>query len=107
MSIWKTTPVEQVPHITMRNWKIYEVSSESWPEKTRHFVGYNITEREGRVSSSIVEFDSKTMRGRTKSGRVYQLTGNSSLDRDAEYTWARWCTINRVTEVEEIQIENA
>jgi hypothetical protein len=105
MSIWITTPVEEVPEIVLREWRICEVSSKSWPEKTRHFVGYNVMESEGRVSSEIVEFDPKTMCGKTRSGRVYRLEGPSDYNRDAAYTWARWCRINNISEVKEIKIE--
>lgn len=107
MAIWLTTPVDEVPQIQLRSWKVYEVSSDLWPEKTRHFVGWNITEGEGRVSSSIVEFDKDTMRGRTASGRVYELIGQSGYNSDAAYTWNRWCKINSIDTIEEVQVENA
>ena len=107
MSIWRTTPVEQTPEIELARWTVYEVSSKLWPEKTRHFVGWNLTEREGRVSSAITEFDEKTMRGKTKSGRVYQLVGQSGHDSDAAYTWSRWCRINEIDEVEEIKVDGS
>ena len=106
MSIWKTTSIYETPEVKLSDWKIYEVESESSPKKTKHFVGYNLTEREGRVSSHIVEFDPKTMTGRTKSGRVYKLVGNSGTSSDGSYVWSRWCTINEVTSVEEVHFEN-
>ena len=107
MPIWLTTPVDEIPEIKLRSWKVYEVSSDLWPEKTRHFVGWNITESEGRVSSSIVEFDKSTMRGRTASGRVYELVGSPGHSRDADYTWNRWRKMNSIDSVEEVQIENS
>lgn len=107
MPVWKTTSVEETPELHLASWKIFEVSSEFWTEKTRHFVGYNLTEREGRVSSSIVEFDKSTMRGRTKSGRVYQLVGESGHNGDGMYTWTTWCDINKITDVQEVDLENA
>jgi len=107
MSIWKTTPVKEVPQIELASWTVFEVSSKLWPEKTRHFVGYNLTEREGRVSSSIVEFDKSTMCGRTKSGRVYQLVGSPGHNGDGMYTWMQWCYINDITEIKEVEIENS
>lgn len=102
MSIWITTPVEQVPHIKLASWGIYEVSSNMRPEKTRHFVGWNLTEREGRVSSSIVEFDPKTKRGKTSSGRVYELVGESGHNGDGIYTFNQWCHINEISHSENI-----
>ena len=102
MPIWITTPVDRVPHIKLASWGIYEVTSNAWPEKTRHFVGYNMTEREGRVSSSIVEFDPVTKRGRTKSGRVYELVGEAGHNDDGIYTFNQWCHINEISHSENI-----
>lgn len=107
MSIWRTTSIKETPEIELSNWKIYEVESESWPKKTKHFVGYNLTEGEGRVSSAIVEFDYETMTGRTKSGRVYKLVGSPGTSQDASYVWSRWCKINEISSIEEVNIEKA
>jgi hypothetical protein len=79
--------------------------SEFWPEKTRHFVGYNLTEREGRTSSSIVEFDPMTKRGVTESGRVYELVGSAGHNSDGIYTFNRWCEINGITEIVDVTEE--
>ena len=102
MSIWKTTPVDQVPQIKLASWGIYEVASNAWPEKTRHFVGYNLTEREGRTSSAIVEFDPVTKRGVTESGRVYELVGDAGHNGDGIYTFNQWCRINKISHSENI-----
>lgn len=103
MPIWNPASIEVVPEIRMARWSIYEVVClDGSPERTRHFVGYNLTEREGRVSSSIVEFDPNTKCGRTSSGRVYQLAGSPGYDSDAEYTFARWRNIHNVLEYENV-----
>lgn len=88
--VWRTTPVRETPEIVLARWRVFSVSLPNGESCTRHFVGWNVTEREGRVSSPIVEFDSLTMRGRTRSGRVYELRGVSGWDGDAEYVWSRW-----------------
>lgn len=102
MSIWKTTSVDQVPNIKLASWRIYEVSSDSCPDKTRHFVGYNLTEQEGRTSSAIVEFDPVTKRGRTQSGRIYELVGEAGHSGDGIYTFTRWSEINKISQCEEV-----
>jgi hypothetical protein len=56
----------------------------------RHLVGYNLTEMEGRVSSPIAEFDPKSQRAVTSSGRTYQLVGPSGHNADADYVWRQW-----------------
>lgn len=105
MSIWKTTSIKQTPEIELASWRIYEVESEHWPKKTKHFVGYNLTEREGRVSSAIVEFDPVAMVGRTNSGRVYKLVGDPGTSQDASYVWSQWCKINEISSIEEVSVE--
>lgn len=91
MSIWKTTPIDQTPEIRLSSWSVFEL-----PNGDRHFVGYNETEHEGRVSSMIMTFDPGTMKGVTRSGRVYQLVGPPGYSTDGTYVWYRWCNINDV-----------
>lgn len=96
MPIWTATPVSETPHIVLTDWQIVQVE----PYATRHFVGYNQTEQEGRVSSAIVRFDLEKRIGVTKSGRVYELRGDAGRDPDAEWTWAGWADRNRVESYE-------
>jgi hypothetical protein len=91
MFIWKPESVEVAPEVSLRNWRIIETT-----EGTRHFVGRNIHDDAGRVSSEIVEFDPVSRRGRTRSGRIYELVGQSGYDPDAAYVWQWWCTHNSV-----------
>ena len=84
-SVWSASSLTDVPEIELTNWQVMQL-----PPGDRHFVGWNVTEREGRVSSKIVEFDAATRCGRTSSGRVYQLRGAAGHDGDGAYTWSRW-----------------
>lgn len=93
MPVWRVASIQQEPQVVLSSWRIMET-----PEGTRHFVGYNENWREGRVSSAIQAFDPVTLVGRTRSGRIYQLRGASGYNSDAEYVWAQWCYINKVTE---------
>ncbi|MGF6808582.1 hypothetical protein OKW30_003708 [Paraburkholderia sp. Clong3] len=52
-----------------------------------HFVGFCCTNRDGRVSTEIVDLDAPSRTGFTASGRHYQLLGPSGFDGDAEYVW--------------------
>lgn len=90
--IWRTISVEQQPEITLIQWQIVEL-----PDGKRHFNGYAVQNREGRVSSTIVDFDSATMRGRTTSGRIYELSGSSGNSSDGDYVLDRWLAINGQT----------
>jgi hypothetical protein len=97
--IWATRPVIEEPSITLRDWTIIETVEE---RPSRHFVGYNNAGREGRVSSPIVTFDSETLRGETRTGRVYQLgDGRGMKNGDAEFVLGRWMRMYQVT-VEDI-----
>jgi hypothetical protein len=97
MPIWKPADILDEPEVLLSRWSIYEITCESNPElKTRHFVGQNIREGSGRVSSRIEEFDQKTMKGRTRSGRVYELRGHPGHSGDGAYVWGQWSYINKV-----------
>jgi hypothetical protein len=102
--VWACAPVAERPELVLTDWRVFSVPLPGLTECTRHFVGYNVTEREGRVSSAIVQFDAATMRGVTKSGRVYALQGRPGRDGDGEYTWSRWKRINDVTDAEAIDV---
>ena len=75
------------------------------PSGARLFVGWNVTEEEGRVSSQIVAFDAATRRGRTVSGRVYQLRGRAGHDGDGAYTWSRWMRTHSVADCTDVSEE--
>ena len=83
--IWRVASVELQPEIRLAQWCIREIQ----PAGTRHFVGWSL-EGEGRVSSAIVEFDPKRLRGITESGRVYELDGKAGYNADAEYVFTAW-----------------
>lgn len=102
MPIWKTRSVEEIPNIKLISWSIFEVTGEVNPEKTLHFVGFNLTEGGGRTSSPIQEFDPVTGRGVTASGRVYELVGPPDEDPDGMYSFAAFLTINRISQYENV-----
>ena len=107
MPIWRVKPIAEVPEVILDNWTIFEVMTPLWPGKTRHFVGYNLGDREGRVSSAIVEFDVEKMLGKTRSGRVYKLAGHQGDgSADGLHTWGLWCRRNEVTECQVVGPEH-
>ncbi len=89
MPVWKPGTVADEPEVVLTSWHVFEVANGD-----RHFCGWNVGDREGRVSSRIVEFDASAMTGRTRSGRVYRLSGRPGTDGDALYVRARWLRIN-------------
>lgn len=91
LPIWSVAPVSRTPSITLEEWMIVETD-----KKQRHFVGYNHSGYEGRVSSAIVQFDKDSMSGVTSSGRVYQLKGAPGVNSDAVFVWGYWRQFNGV-----------
>lgn len=84
-TIWETPPVSDQPSITLVRWSVMETDTGE-----RHFVGFNIEDREGRVSTAIRSFDPATACGVTMSGRIYRLIGPTGYDPDGEWVWALW-----------------
>lgn len=107
MSLWKPAPVTEEPEIVLRDWAIFEATFENNEnDRSRHFVGANITEGgTGRVSSKIEEFDQENMTGRTRSGRVYKLHGAPGFSSDGMYVWGHWAGRNAVTDVKDVSAE--
>lgn len=99
--IWKATNVDKTPVIELTNWMVVEVT----PSNNRHLIGYNITEGEGRTSSSLVSFDKETMTGITRSGRRYKLVDKPGINGDAVYTFNNWCQVNQIQSYEDVSDE--
>lgn len=87
--LWATAPVTEQPELTMSSWSVRQL-----PAGDRLIVGWCRENHEGRVSSAILEFDPQTRRGRTQSGRVYELSGRPGSNRDAEFVWQHWLRIH-------------
>lgn len=104
-NIWAQPPVHVVPTKMIGSWAIVKVVAASVsPEQFEfHFVGRDLDERNGAVSSKIVEFDPQQLQGKTQSGRIYQLVGRPGHDGDAEYVLRNWCRINQVVTVDATQ----
>ena len=91
MAIWKSAPVEDIPEVRLLRWSIRETEA-----GTRHFVGYNLVQREGRISTAITSFDARTRTGVTESGRTYRLEGRAGADSDGEYVWNTFARLRGV-----------
>ncbi|ABO53188.1 hypothetical protein KTE13_20345 [Burkholderia multivorans] len=91
MPLWNTAPVASQPEVSIASWRVLEIDA-----GTRHFVGTDERDLSGRVSSAIIEFDHTTLRGRTLSGRIYQLVGKPGQSANADYVWQSWCSVNEV-----------
>lgn len=100
MSLRILAPVSVEPQKIIRQWSIRKDS-----EGYLYFVGYCEQERGGVVSTAIQTFDRQTMRGVTRSGRVYSLIGETGRNGDAEYVWGYWCQFNNVTEWTDVSEE--
>jgi hypothetical protein len=133
MPIWQTASVEEQPKLVMDSWRVIEVVWSivdlatvlkkdekgaarflqeldvdfSNPERptSRHLVGYVHQNREGRVSSSIVEFDLARLVCRTSTGRTYGLIGEPGWNGDARYVLGRWMDQFKISEWRDVTDE--
>ena len=94
-SLWPSASVAEVPTVQLVNWTIKQDTA-----GLRYFVGTEVG-AVGRVSTAIVEFDAERRRGRTQSGRVYELLGSPGRSRDGEYVWSIYKVANGITEASE------
>lgn len=91
MSIYRPKSVSEVPTEYLEQWRVMELQNGE-----RHLVGRPQSTCDGRVSSSIVKTEGSNLT--TQSGRLYQLTGPSGYNDDAQYVWEIWCRANGVAE---------
>jgi hypothetical protein len=68
--------------VALELWSIRETS-----KGDRHFVGWNVCNQEGRVSTPIQSLDPIRRTGITASGSRYRLIGRAGHSRDGEYVW--------------------
>lgn len=92
MPVWSVPDASTEPDISISDWQIFETQNGS-----RHFVGTNVREHTGRVSTAIQELDLTLLRGVTSSGRVYQLVGPRGSSADGRYIWEHWCIVNGIS----------
>ncbi len=101
MSIYSVPNIGEQPKIRLSRWKVIrDVKSGE-----DHFIGH--ANREGRVSSAIQKFDSKSRTGVTHSGRIYILEGESGACTDAAYVWEWWSKYNGITKTKDVSKEYA
>ena len=98
--VWRTAPVGEQPSLTLVRWQVVQLKNGD-----RHFVGHAVQNREGRASTAVQTFDPSSMRGSTKSGRVYELGGAPGYDSDAEYVWRAWSRINEAPDWTDVTSE--
>lgn len=92
MPIWKPPPVSRLSLIPLSRWRIFELTDGS-----RYFVGVDMFDQTGRVSSPIVAFNAVSLQGTTQTGRIYELVGKPGVALQADYVWIRWCELYEVT----------
>lgn len=106
-NVWSQPPVDMQPRKLVSSWAVYRAAPRGGKSSELfelHFVGRDLTDGGGCVSSRIMSFDPKTMCGTTRSGRIYQLAGFPGVDLDAEYVLNHWLEFNDV-DVEEVTEE--
>jgi len=92
MPVWIPPAVEHAPRLVLICWTLIQTE-----RGEVHVVGYNLDDAEGRVSSPLHQFNTRSRVGVTRSGRAYELHGPPGTNDDAAYVFGRWRTLNRVT----------
>jgi len=103
--VYRPLPVDIVPEVILTRWLVFEVSSPHWEGRSRHFVGHNVNDGDGRVSSEIKQFDKEKMIGITRSGRAYHLKGEPAANIDALYVWDVWCNDCKAFDIKDVSNE--
>jgi hypothetical protein len=104
--MWGVRAVKVEPVTKLTHWQVFSIPSlDRGKGRDHHFNGRAAGSGDpGRVSSRIVEFDSETMTGITRSGRKYQLVGPPTFSGDPAYVWYRWCEFNKVVPMKVINV---
>src|SRR5882757_2075224 len=93
---WRTSSVEVLPKVKLRGWDIKKDR-----QGNLYFVGHRSSDGWLRVSTAIVEFDAEERRGRTQSGRVYELLGPPGLTERGEVLWSAYKSAAGITEADQ------
>ncbi len=100
--MWAVLGVTDQPVVRLTHWSVSEIDGGS-----RHVMGWNVMDEEGRVSTAIERIDAETATLMTRSGRRYELVGPSGWHVDASWVWSRWCQARGVTRVTDVSAEYA
>jgi hypothetical protein len=86
--------------VWLMSWRVLQTDS-----GTRHFVGYSVEDRIGRVSTPISSYDPNTRIGKASNGGVYKLLGPPGVDAEAMYVWRQFARVWRFTEAMDVSPE--
>lgn len=86
---------KNAPAVTLRRWQVVEVVTRD-QTRTRHLLGHDVENDDGRVSSPIANFEAELMTATTSSGARYRLAGLPGHSRKVQSMWDDWCRENGV-----------
>lgn len=86
MPIVASRPAHLLPVIQLCRWRVAELAEHSW-----HLVGWYMSERVGKTSSTVMAVDAARAQCLTGTGRIYEIVGPPGIDADAEYIWRVFC----------------
>ena len=79
-------PAVQIePAVTLLRWRVSRVSFED--QRYDFLFGWDANNACGRCGTYVVSYDAAKRTATTKSGRLYQLKGESGFDPDALYVF--------------------
>lgn len=93
MAFWKPKSSKDEPKVQLSNWSVHSIKFAELPEPVIILVGYNETEKAGRVSSQVVKEQGKYLI--TANKRKYELLTDENLispskESTAQYVFTEW-----------------
>ncbi|MEO8000671.1 MAG: hypothetical protein ABI644_02260 [Arenimonas sp.] len=83
MSIWGMPSVQDQPTVTLIRWRVLRLKAKKLSIDL--VLGWCLEHNHARMSTPIMQHDSKARTLATKSGRVYIVEGPHDYDDDAQY----------------------
>jgi hypothetical protein len=82
--------IQQQPSVSLIRWQVMKISGHDG-RLSRRLIG--CFDSEGRVSSTIAQFDLVALQATTTSGRCYALIGPPGEDANAQWVWSRFAAV--------------
>lgn len=91
------------PPIQLERWAVFKVKSRLKAVTGKVYVsGYCPTGDIGFVSGAVRAFDPPTATVTTTKGEFVKLVGEPGESRDGQLAWAKFCSMNRVVEDQDV-----
>jgi len=95
-------PAPKVPKLILVRWRAWEVQVPNYDAPSWHLMGYLSEEHCAKISSALETVSAAGDEARTKTHRVYALTGQPGVDPAAARLWIEWQRKHRVAVLRDV-----